>query len=120
MTVYPALPLTTYIAAAHNSTEFSIDGDRGANIWVDITNANGGSVIVKLQHKSPSGTWLDVTGVVTASLSSATATNVKVYPGIAVVANASLNVVLGGGVYRIVATVSTATMTLRVTVQSIT
>lgn len=119
MTITKALPAGSYAAGTNNGAAFTIDGERGANIWVDVTNANGGSLVVKLQQQSPGGNWVDVTGAATASIATTGGTLVKIYPGITAAANATVNIVLGGGVYRLVATVTTATMTFSGTVEAI-
>jgi hypothetical protein len=106
-------------AGTYTSTEFSVDGAVGANVWVSITNVTG-NLVVKLQQKSPiSGGWVDVTGAVTASLTGTGDTVVRVYPGITGAANAAINISLGGGGYRIHAVVTTGPITFASYVETI-
>lgn len=121
MELINAFPSAARAVGTHNSASFSVDGAVGAAIWVTTTNINGGGLVVKLQQLSPNpgGGWVDVAGVTTATISTNTDTPVKVYPGIAGTANVAVSGVLGGGIYRLVATVTTATVTFLATVETI-
>ncbi len=119
MELIKALPSQSFPIGATNSAAFSVDGALGANVWVETTNINGGSLVVKLQTRSPAGTWVDFPSAATASISTNTATLFKVYPGITASANSAINSVLGGGVFRVVATATTAAVTGAVWVETI-
>jgi len=117
MTIYKFGP-KEWAAGENTEAIFSIDSDKGANIWVDLTAPNGGSIVAKLQKGSPTGQWVDLPGAITASLAVVGSTLLTIYPSLTPVANQVVNGVLGGGAYRIVATV-TGAPTGQITVESI-
>lgn len=100
--------------AANASQPFSADGCKGIRFYVDVTVPNGGAVVVKLQTQDVvARQWHDMTGVTTASISTATRTVLTVYPGIVAAANKEIANVLTGP-FRFVATVTTAAVTFTV------
>lgn len=102
-----------------NGVPFSIDGDKGANLWVDLSIVNGGSLTVKLQQGSPGGNWVDVPGAVSTAIASISGSLIKIYPALTPVANQVVAGVLGGGAYRVVATVTGGAPTAQITLESI-
>lgn len=101
-------------AATYTSGEYFASDVRGLRIYIDITNANGGSLVLKLQTKDPSsGNWVDVAGAVTAALGSNATTVLILYPSVAESANVDISDPIGTS-WRISVTVSTATMTFSV------
>lgn len=109
-------------AATYTSDEIYNPGSKGARIYVDVTNANGGSLVIKIQTRDPnSDNWVDLTGA-TSSVATPWASNqtrtLTVYPGLTVAAgNATTNTDTSNFVsvsWRVVVTVSTATMTFSV------
>lgn len=103
----------------NNQAPFALDGAKGVNIWTDISAANGGTITVKMQQQTPGGAWLDLPGVVTAGLAAVAATRLQVYPGLTAAANTIVNACLGGGVYRVVGTVTGGAPTAQVVVDRI-
>jgi len=118
VTVYKS-GLKQWPVGTNNGAVFSIDGDKGANIWVDLTIVNGGSITVKLQAGSPGGNWVDVPGAVTAAIAGVGGSLLKIYPALTPVANQVVAGVLGGGAYRFVGTVTGGAPTASITVESI-
>src|SRR6187397_1702844 len=117
MTVYKS-GLHEWAAGTVEGTPFSVDGDKGANIWVGLTIPNGGSIVAQLQQGSPTGDWVDIPGALTSALAAEGSTLVKIYPSLTPLANQVVNTVLGGGAYRILATI-TGAPTGQVVVESI-
>ena len=108
------------VVAAYTSDEMFNPNCKGVRIYADITVNNGGTVIVKIQTRDPnSDAWVDLTGATTAGLATANQTRtLTVYPGITVAAgtattNTEINNHLGTS-WRLVATVSVATVTFSV------
>lgn len=102
-----------------NGKPFALNGDKGVNLWADMSIANGGSLTVKLQKQSPGGVWSDVVGAVTTALAAVGALGFRVYPGLTPAANQAVNEVLGGGAYRVVATVTGGAPTAQVVVEGL-
>ena len=107
--------LFTFAAAAvavYNSNDLSLDSFRGLVIVTDIVTTGGATLTVKLQGKDmASGKYYDLTGCTTAGLASVATSYLMVYPGITVVANASVSTTVPN-TCRVVATVTTASLTL--------
>lgn len=101
-------------AATYTSDEYANQDARGLQLYIDITNANGGSLVAKLQSKDPvSGNWVDIAGAVTASLGSNATTVLTLYPGVTETANVDVANSLPAQ-WRVSVTVSTATMTFSI------
>jgi hypothetical protein len=118
MTVVYKSGLKQWPVGVYNEKPFSVDGDRGVNIWADMP-VLGGMIAAKLQRCSPGGFWLDVTGADSTPLGVVNATLLQVYPGLTTAAGKAVNAVLGGGTYRLVVTVTTGTATAQIQVETI-
>ena len=109
------LPSAAYPAATYNSTEFFNPLARGIRLFVNVTNANGGTVAVSVQVKDPSsGGW----NTIATSAAFGTATQLRtltVYPsGTAAAGSATTDTVItlpAGTAMRIQTVVATATVT---------
>src|SRR5438874_1568288 len=115
-------PSAVRVAATYTSDEMYNPVCKGVRIYVDVTNANGGSLVIKIQTRDPnSDAWTDLTGA-TSSVATPWASNqtrtLTVYPGITTAAgNATTNTEVSNFIslsWRVVVTVSTATMTFSV------
>lgn len=105
------LPSAARAAAAYTSNPYFSSDVRGIRIYIDITNANGGTVTVKLQIQDPvSGSWMDFPLAVTSALAANATSMLSVYPGQSETANTDVS---DGwtGYWRVVATVAVATVT---------
>lgn len=108
------LPSAARIAATYNSNAYSNPSYRGVRIFIDITNANGGNLIAKIQNFDPvSGNWVDLPLAVTAALAANATTSLTVYPGITETANVDVANPLGAQ-WRVNIVVAAATMTFSV------
>lgn len=101
-------------AGTHNSAAITTSGYTGARIFLDVTNANGGSVTPKVQVLDQiSGNWVDLSGAAFAATSANGTSHLTIRPGIAETANVSVSDSLGNTI-RVVATVATATVTFSI------
>ncbi len=93
-------------AAAYNSDELKNYEHAGVRLFINITDKGAaGTVTVKIQAKDPiSGTYVDLTGAVTAALAANACTTLTLYPGLTGAANDKVDGHLGLS-WRVVATV---------------
>ena len=105
------------VVGAYTSGEYFAAKWQGVRIFVNVTNANGGSLAVKVQNfDQASQTWGDAPLAVITCTTNALST-LTIHPGLTenVTANGSVDVSDPiGRRWRVVATVSTATMTFSV------
>lgn len=100
--------------AAYTTAEMPNYKGRGLRLFVNISNANAGTVNVKVQVKDhSSGTWLDLPGATTGDLTVAGAYEFTIGAGSPDVPGQSISTPLGAA-FRIVATVTVATVTFSV------
>lgn len=108
------IPSAAYGTGATTSPEYANYKAKGLLLYIDITNANGGNVTVKVQSKDPaSGNWVDFPLATTTALASNATTTLSIYPGQTESANVDVADPLGVS-WRVVATVAAATMTFSV------
>lgn len=100
-------------AATYTSNAMFAPDVKGVMLYINITNANGGSLVAKIQGQDNAGNWVDLAGAVTASLASNAETTLAVYPGETVTANVSVSSPLPP-LWRISVTVSTQPVTFNI------
>lgn len=109
------LPSASYGTGATNSSEMANTRWRGVILYINTTAVGGaGTVVVKVQTKDPtSGTFVDLPGAATASITTNTETTLTVYPSVAESAGVDISDPLGHA-WRIVATVGGNAVTFSV------
>lgn len=108
----PVLAFAAATVAAYNSGNISAGYFRGVNVVTEITTPNGATLVVKVQGCNPrTGTYYDLLGCTTASLTTAGVSVLTIYPGIAVTANQAVSMTLPDTI-RLVGTVSVDTLIL--------
>lgn len=101
-------------AGTVTSAPIANPSSRGVRLFINITNANGGTVTARIQNFDPvSQTWVDLAGAVTAALATNALTTLTVYPGVTETANVDVASSLGS-MWRVVAVVATATVTFSI------
>lgn len=102
------------VAAAYNTAEMFNPKGRGARLFINISNANGGTLNVKVQVKDhATGTFVDLPGATTGDLTVAAESTFQIGAGAADVPGVSVATPLGVA-WRVVATVTVATMTFSI------
>lgn len=115
--VFPSL---ARIVAVYTSNEVFNPDAKGLRLYFDISVHNGGTIVGKIQTRDPvTDNWVDLTGGTTAALAGANQTRtLTIYPGITVAAGtATTNTEISNFVdvaWRLVVTVTTATVTFSV------
>jgi hypothetical protein len=92
-------------SAAYTTTQTSADkradGYRGVRVFLDVTSNTSGELTMKIQGKTPQGDYIDL--LEDAQVTTATNSELILYPGIAVTANVSASTVLTR-IWRVVVT----------------
>jgi hypothetical protein len=108
------------VATGNGSTQTNFNA-RGMFVWINVTAASGTpSMTVRIQWSPDGGTnWvdLDTTNAQTAAITGVSASVLRVYPGIATTANASLNAPLPR-TWRLAWTITGGTPSLTFTAQA--
>jgi len=105
------VPSAVYTAATHTSANLIPPmWARGVVLYINITNANGGTVTVTAQGVDPVGTTNVYTILASAGLSSNGLTVLKIYPGLTAVANTVASDIVPA-LWNIKHVVATASMT---------
>jgi hypothetical protein len=103
-------------AAAYNSDEHVNPFCKGIRLYITNDGAGGSTATVKLQVRSPGGSFTDLAGATSAALGAVTASIVTIYPGLTGIADAAgvtINQHLGL-IWRAVLTIGVATGTSKV------
>lgn len=107
-------PSAARAATTYTSNEIYNGIFPGVRLFIDITNANGGTVTAKIQNLDPvSGNWVDLGGGVSAALGTNGTSTLTVYPGVSESANVDIADPLGQR-WRVSVTVATATVTFSI------
>lgn len=105
-----AYPSASRTATTYYSEEFSMEGKRGVRLFTTPT-AGAGTLVVTVQHKDPlSGTWADVTGASSSSVSGTTMHVLTVHPNLVASTNVNVQQPMGPS-FRVKAVVSTNPLT---------
>jgi hypothetical protein len=109
----------TVASSPYNSAEMNASGWLGVKLYINVSNANGGTLTVKVQNFDPaSQTWIDLALATTAGLTGTQAYELVVYPGnVETAGTATTSSIIDQVLpvrWRVVATVGTATMTFSI------
>lgn len=105
-----AFPSASRTATTYYSEEFSTELARGVRLFTNPT-AGSGTLVVTVQHKDPiSGTWADVTGASSSSISGTTMHVLTVHPQLTASANVNIAQPLSPS-FRVKAVVATNPLT---------
>lgn len=110
-------PSAARAIGVYNSPELSNYVAKGVRLYINTTNINGATLVVKVQTKDPAtGVWADIdagAGGPSTTVTTNTMTLLTLYPGQTEVANQEISDILGQE-WRVVATVTTATATFSI------